>query len=208
MNPSLRRAVLAVFFGAFLLVGAASLGVAQQKRGNSAAETQSESSEQQHELYIKIINFVILVGGLAYVLVKVFPVGEILSRRSAEIRQGLEEGKKALAASQAQLAAVEDKLSHLEEEIAAFKAAAEREMESERQRLKREAAVDAEKVLETARVRLDAATRAARQELRISTARQALQHAEQMIRARLDPPARERLVSQFVSSLAGPERRN
>jgi F-type H+-transporting ATPase subunit b len=206
VKPSLRRTVLAICFGAFLFLGAASIGTAQQEHGSAAAETQSESSEQQHELYIKIINFVILVGGLSYLLRR--PIGQFFSQRSTDIRRGLEEGKKALEASQVQLAAVEDKLSHLEEEIAAFKAAAEREMESERQRLRREAAVDAEKLLETARVRLDAATRAARQELRISTARAALEHAEQMIRARLDPPARERLVSQFVSSLPRPERRN
>ncbi len=207
MNRRWRRTVLVVCFGV-LLLGAASLGIARQEHGAAAAETQSESSEQQHELIIKIVNFAILVAALAYLLRKVLPVGEILSRRSAEIRQALGEGKKALEAAQAQMAAVEEKLRHLDEEVAAFKAAAEQEMEAERQRIRREAAEDAEKILQTAQARLEAATRTARQELRISTAHEALQRAEQMIRTRLDEPARARLVSQFVSSLPGAERRN
>jgi F-type H+-transporting ATPase subunit b len=205
LNPPLRRAVLAICFGVCLL-GAASWGVARQERGGAAAEPESESSEQQHEFIIKIVNFVILVGGLTYLLRR--PTREFFSQRSTEIRRALEEGDKALRDSQVRLAAAEEKFRHLEEEIAAFKASAEREMEAERQRLRREAAADAEKLLETARARLESATRAARQELKISTAREALQIAEQMIRERLDPPARQRLVSQFVSSLPGPERRS
>jgi F-type H+-transporting ATPase subunit b len=188
------------------MLGAASLGLARQEHAGAAAKAESETSEQQHELVIKIINFAILVGALAYLSRR--PIREFFSQRSTEIRRALEEGSKALRDSQAQLGAVEEKLRHLEEEIAAFKASAAREMEAERQRLRQEAAADAEKLLQTARARLEAATRTARQDLRISTARLALQHAEQMIRERLDEPARERLVSQFVSSMPGAEQRN
>ena len=57
------------------------------------------------------------MGALAYILRK--PLADFFAQRSASIRSGLEEGRKALEASQAQLKAVEEKLQHLEEEIAA-----------------------------------------------------------------------------------------
>ena len=74
------------------------------------------------------------MGALGYVLRK--PAAEFFTSRSATIQKGLEEGRKALEASQAQMKVVEEKLKGLEAEIAAFKTSALREMEAERVRLK------------------------------------------------------------------------
>ncbi len=169
-------------------------------------EQSQEAAKERHELYFKIINFTLLAVALGYLLRK--PLAEFFAQRSEGIRKALEEGRAALEKSQAQLEAVEEKLKHLEEEIAAFKASAEKEMEAERKRLAEESAREAERILETARVRTDSATRAAKLDLRIFTAQQALQLAEQMIRDRLDEAARERLVSQFIATLGSEEKRN
>ena len=171
----------------------------EEEQGNTAAK-------ERHDLIIKIINFSLLVVALGYLLRK--PAREFFSQRSEDIRKALEEGRAALEKSQAQLSAVEEKLKHLEEEIAGFKASAEKEMEAERKRLAEESVREAEKILEMTRVRIDSATRAAKLELRTSTARQALQLAEQMIRDRMDDAARQRLVSQFISTLGSKEERN
>jgi F-type H+-transporting ATPase subunit b len=142
---------------------------------------------------------VLLAGGLGYVLRK--PLADFFSARSASIKRSLEEGRKALEASQAHLQAVEEKLRHLEEEIAAFKASAAWEMEVERQRLRQAVADEAEKILESARAQMETATRAAKIELRIYVAQQAVELGEELIRQRLDDASRSRLVSQFIARL-------
>ncbi len=165
-----------------------------------------EADAERHELYYKIINFALLAMALGYVLRK--PMKEFFSQRSSDIVKALEEGRAALKESQSKLAVVEEKLRHLDEVIAAFKATSEQEMQQERQRLREETAREAEKILETARARTDTAIRAAKLELKVYTAQEALRLAEQMIRARLDEPARARLVSQFIATLDAGERRS
>ena len=169
-------------------------------------DTAEEGKGETKELIYKTINFLILVGGLAYVLRK--PLADFFTQRSADIKGGLEEGRKALEASQTRLAAIEDKLKHLEEGIAAFKISAAREMGAERLRAQQAAAAEAEKMLESARSRMETTTRAAKLELRFFVAEEALKQAEQMIRGRLDDATRSRLVSQFVSKLDAKQNRN
>jgi F0F1-type ATP synthase membrane subunit b/b' len=164
-----------------------------------ATESEEEGKKEGRELTYKIINLSILVGVLAYFLRK--PAAEYFAQRSAAIRTGLEEGRKALEASQTQLKAVEEKLKHLEEEIAEFKAAAIREMEAERQRLKQAAAEAAEKIIQSARAQTEAAVRAAKLELKTYAAQEAVKSAEEIIRRRLDDAGRKKLVGDFLSEV-------
>jgi len=166
-------------------------------QGSEAAK--EEKPEPPHELLYKTINFAILVGGLAYLLRK--PMAEFFSSRSAGIQKRLDEGRKALEASQAQLQIVEGKLQRLEAEIAAFKDAAAREMEAERQRLQQAGAEEAARILEAARAQMDVALRGAKLELKDFAAKQAVTLAEELIRARLDDAGRRRMVAQFAATL-------
>jgi F-type H+-transporting ATPase subunit b len=165
-----------------------------------------KNSEPPHELLYKTINFVILVGGLGYVLRK--PMAEFFSSRSASIRKSLDEGRKALEASQAQLQAVEEKLRGLEAEIAAFKASALQEMEAERLRLQQASAEEAARILESARAQMDTALRGAKLDLKNYAVQQSVTRAEELIRTRLDEAGRRRLVTQFVAQLESKERKN
>jgi F-type H+-transporting ATPase subunit b len=164
-----------------------------------APESEEEGKKEGRELIYKIINVSILVGALAFLLRK--PVADFFGQRSASIRTGLEEGRKALEASQAQLKAAEEKLKHLEEEIADFKASAAREMEAESQRLKVAAAEAAEKIIQSARAQTDVAVRAAKLELKMYTAQQAVNLAEEIIRQRLDDAGRKKLVGDFLADV-------
>ncbi len=203
MSRSFRQAALFGLLG-ICLAGFASARVAWAQGPEKAAKP--ESSEPRHELLFKTINFVILVGGLAYVLRK--PVAEFFTSRSASIRKSLDEGRKALEASQAQLRVVEEKLKGLEAEIAAFKASALREMEAERQRLQQAGAEEAARILEAARAQTSTAVRGAKLELRNYAARKAVTLAEELIRTRLDDLTRRRLVTQFAATLESRERKN
>jgi len=162
-----------------------------------APEGEEQGKKEGRELLYKFINLSLLVGALAYLLRK--PVADFFAQRSASIRKGLEEGRKALEASQVQLKTVEEKLLHLEEEIAAFKASAGREMEAERQRLKLVEAEEAQKILQAARAQTEVAVRAAKLELKSYAAEQAVELSEEMIRRRLDEAGRKKLVEDFLA---------
>ena len=161
MIRTLRQAALFGLLG-ICLAGFAAPRVAWSQGSEPAAK--EKNSEPPHELLYKAINFVILVGGLGYVLRK--PMAEFFSSRSASIQKSLDEGRKALEASQAQLQAVEEKLRGLEAEIAAFKASAVREMEAERQRMQQTSAEEAARILESARAQTDTAVRGAKLDLK------------------------------------------
>jgi F-type H+-transporting ATPase subunit b len=201
----LRRALARGLFAACLLGLAGSPASARTftlNRSLACARApggEAEGKREGRELLYKFINFSLLVGALVYLLRK--PLADFFAQRSASIRKGLEEGRKALEASQAQLKAVEEKLLHLEEEIAAFKASAAQEMEVERQRLKLAAGEEAEKILQAARAQTEAAVRAARLELKSYAAEQAVELAEAIIRRRLDEAGRKKLVSDFLAGV-------
>jgi F-type H+-transporting ATPase subunit b len=206
---ALCRALARGFFAACLMglmgpsASARAFTVSRSLSSARAPEGEAESKKEGRELVYKFINLSLLVAALVYLLRK--PLADFFAQRSAAIRKGLEEGRKALEASQAQLKTVEEKLQHLEEEIAAFKASAEREMEAEHQRLKLAASEEAEKILQAARARTEVAVRAAKVELKGYAAEQAVQLAEEIIRRRLDEAGRKRLVSDFLAEVKSRE---
>jgi F-type H+-transporting ATPase subunit b len=197
----LRRAALFSLLGV-CLAGCALPCVAQAP----GAAAKEENSEPPHALLYKTINFVILVGALGYLLRK--PLSDYFRSRSAKIKQGLEEGRKALEASQARLREIEARLARLESEIAAFKDAALREMDAERQRMHQASAEEAARILESARAQTETAIRSARLELKRYAAGQAVGLAEQMIGSRLDDAGQRRLVTRFSATMEPKERKN
>jgi F-type H+-transporting ATPase subunit b len=172
----------------------------------SAILQSGQPAAESHEGAYRIINFLIMFAALVYFLRR--PLKDFFADRSDEIRRGLEEGRKALAAAEARMAEVEAKVSNLSNEIAAFKADSERAMEAERERLKQSAEAEAKRLMEFAQTQIESATRAAKGELKRFAAGQAVELAEAAIRQRLDDPARRGLVDRFVHDLKNPEVQN
>jgi F0F1-type ATP synthase membrane subunit b/b' len=85
--------------------------------------------------------------------------------------------------------------------MAAFRAAALKEMEEEHARMRRATEREAEKMMESVRVQMDVAGRQARLELRLYAAEQAVALAEEVVTRRMDDARQRRLVSQFVEKL-------
>ncbi len=201
----LRRPLLLLLLSAGIIAATRITNASSLKAGlGPAPGEQEESRSESRELIFKLFNFILLAGGLAFVLRR--PLSEFLKQRSDAIRNNLEEGRKALQASQAQLSAVEEKLRRLEEEIRAFKESAGREMAAERDRIRRETQEEAKRIIESVRVLAETARRAARLELRAYAVQQAVELAGRIIPERLDDSGRRRLVSQFVEGLDGSQR--
>ncbi len=145
------------------------------------------------------INFALLVGGVFYVLRR--PLGQFFSARTMAIRESLEDGRTALAAAERRLQAVEAKLQGFETEMAAFRAAALKEMEEEHARLRQATQQEAEKMMDSVRVQMEVAGRQARLELRLYAAEQAIALGGKAIAARMDTERQRRLVNQFMEKL-------
>lgn len=167
--------------------------------GEHAGKEESGGGSHEPSPIYRWINFMILVGGLAYVLRR--PLGQFFSERTDSIRKSLEDGRSALAAAEEKLYAVEKKLQGFEQEMAAFRAAALKEMEDEHARMHRATEQEAEKMTESVRVQMDVAGRQARLELRLYAAEQAVAWAEKVVAGRMDDVRHRRLVSQFVEKL-------
>ena len=197
-----------------VLMAGASPGAAREETTATQEHAETENSAAAHKSggashgpspVYRWINFAILVAGLAYVLRK--PLGLFFSERNASIHKGLEEGRKALAAAEEKLHAVEARLQHFEDEMAAFRAAALKEMEEEHARMRQATALEAERMMDSVRVQMDVASKQARLELRLYAAEQAVEMAAGVIAARVDDARQQRLVRQFVDRL-GPETGN
>jgi F-type H+-transporting ATPase subunit b len=203
VNGLVRRVLGLWFLAACLVVLARPVRASALQGEATTPENTAERRKENRELIYKTVNFLLLAGGLAYLLRK--PLSEFFTVRSASIHKGLEEGRKALEASQAQLAAVEQKLRRLDEEIQAFRDSAAREMEAERERMHQATAEEAAKILESARAQIATAIKAAKLELKIYAAQEGLKLAEEMIRGRMDDSTRHQLVSRFMEGLARKE---
>ena len=165
-----------------------------------------ETAAPSRERIYNIVNFLIVVLALVYLLRR--PLANFFADRADTIRQGLEEGRKAMAAADARMAEVEGKLSNLEKDVAAFKIESQAAMAAEGERLRQGAEAEARRLMDFAQSQIESAARAAQAELKRYAAGQAVELAEAMIRHRLDDPARRGLVSRFVRDLKNPEVQN
>ena len=166
---------------------------------SSAWFAAAEGSGSSHEELYKWVNFLIMVGVLAYFMRK--PLSNFFSDRLDSIQQALSKGKRAAEASEAKLAEIQRKLANVQREIEAFRADSEREMQAERERLKQSAGVEAQRIVDFAQVQIEAATGLAKVELKKYAARQAVEMADAMVRERMDDSVRQRLVGNFVAGL-------
>lgn len=165
-----------------------------------------EGINGSHELLFEAINFILLVGLLIYLYRKRGKA--FFDERSEAIRRSLEESRQALEKSQARLAEAERKLAGLQDEVRALKEQAEAEVADEQQRMRQTADDEARRIEEFAKARIQAATNAAKLELKDYVVEQALDQARGMIQQRMDEQNRERLVSFFLDDLGSKMKSN
>ena len=144
-----------------------------------------------------ILDFLILALLIYFGLKKSLP--SMFRTRTASIRQGIDEGRKASEEAARRLSEIEAKLARLSDEVNAMRAAAEQEAEAEAGRI--EAAVEQEKqhIVAATEAEIAAATRTARRELKAYAADLAVGLAERGIR--VDQATDEALVRSYTDQL-------
>jgi F-type H+-transporting ATPase subunit b len=164
------------------------------------------SAEEGHvspltDLLGKTINFVILFGGLAFLLAK--PLRKLLSEMGLAVKNTIQETAKAKTDAESKLASLLARMERLEQEAGAIKAEGEKEGEREKERILALARKESERIRVFAAQEIEALTRSARAELNAHAAELAVSVARARIERRLTPELHSRLIDESISRLDG-----
>ena len=146
------------------------------------------------------INFAIVFGLIAWGFAK---AGPYFRRNAEQISQRIAEGKHAREAAENQRRMVQEKMSHLDAEVAQLRADAQRANENEAQRIRALAKADAQNIERAGQAEIAAAEHAARLELKAFAGRVAVEQAEVLLRDQMTAGTEAALFRAFVESLEG-----
>jgi F-type H+-transporting ATPase subunit b len=187
----MRRATLAVALG----LAFASYAAPQE----SSATQKNEADQGDKWIWWKWANFVILAGGLGYLIRKNVP--QLFQKQSADIQSALAEAAKIKQDAAAYAASIETRLANLQDELQQLRERAHSEMTAESERIRRETEHHLQRIREQTAQEIELMTRAAKDELRKYAAELAIGLAEERIRFRMNPETQDRLVNGFVHDL-------
>lgn len=146
------------------------------------------------------LNFAILA--VLIVLISKSKLPAMFRTRTGEIQRGIIEARKASEDANRRLAAIEERLARLDGEVSEMRAAAEKEVAAEEQRINQAAEEDRRKIVQSAEAEIAATAKMARRELKAYTAELAIALAEKRIQ--VDPQTDRALVRNFVEQLNQP----
>jgi len=148
----------------------------------------------------KVVNFLILFGGLTFVARK--PVKAMLAKRAVDVGESIAQAEKDRAASESLAAESRAKLAGLEAEVGALKAEAEEAGRRETGRIARAAREEAERLKKLTRQELDEQVRLGVRELKAYAAARATELARERIRKRLTPEVQSALIERSIDRLS------
>lgn len=159
----------------------------------------------QHAYWLAVVlNFVVVAAVLGWAGRKYLP--GMFRDRTASIQRAMEEARRASEDANRRLGEIESRLSRLDAEIAAMKAAGEKDVAAEEARIKAAAEEDARKIVQSAEQEIAAAAKAARRDLTAYAADLAIGLAKKQIH--VDAGTDASLVRSFSDKLTGAEGNN
>ena len=195
--------------GLILLAGLAAWAPAAGATAEPAAQSQAAEHEKSSGegktgdlTGWKWANFVVLAGGLGYLIGK--NAGPFFAARSQQIRKDMVEAGDQKKEADARVAAVEQRLAGLESEIASLRAESQREAQAETSRMAQQTTLEMAKIQTQAEQEIASAAKAARTDLKRYSAQLAVGLAAGKIRERMTPAVEDALVEGFVRDLDGP----
>ena len=151
------------------------------------------------ELVGKAVNFVILFGGLIFVLYK--PLKAMLGKRAVDIQEDLAGANSRRGEAERKYAESTSRLSGLEEEIRLIKEEAEEEGRLEKERISRAAAAEAEKIKKYTDQEITELLRGGLQALKSFAVERATDIARERIRERLTEKDQAALIDKSIERL-------
>jgi len=149
----------------------------------------------------KTLNFIILFGGLAYLLSK--PLRNYLQKRSLEIKQSLEEAENSRQEAEDKLKEAKAQLEDLGERITQIKKEAESTGQSEKDRIIKEAKREAERIKRLTQQEIELLIEAGIREIKGYTIEMAAVLAQERIKKRMTPQDHSLLIDKCIERLSG-----
>ena len=180
-------AVLAVFVA---------VGVVFASSGGGHGES---SFDKGKDLIWRIMNFVVLAGGLTFLLKK--PIAKGLESRRQGIRDQLDDLEKRKQKAEKELSEYQQKLNQLEKEVEKIVAEYVRDGEVFKAKIIEEAKASAEKLRGQAKKNIEHEFEKAKKELRSEMAAQAVVMAEELIKKRINDKDQERIIGEYLEKV-------
>ena len=162
------------------------------------------SAEESHPSPIKdflgkVVNFLVLFGGLAYLLRK--PLGSFLQERSDSLAKILKGAKKSREEASERLGEIESRMENLDDEVEQLRQEAESEGQALHQRTIEGAKKDAERLKRFARSEIEMLTKDAIREIKEYTADIAADLVRKRIRDRVTEEHQSSLIDKSIERL-------
>lgn len=165
-----------------------------------SGQAKQESAEQGDPwIWWKWANFIILVGGLGYLVGKHAPA--FFKQKSEGIDEAIRVASQLKKDAEDRAAKIEARWAGLKQEIESLRDTSRSEMKTEGERIARETAQHLDKIRISSAQEIELMTRAGREGLRCYSAGLALDLAEQKIHSRMDKDTQETLVDGFLQDL-------
>lgn len=164
-----------------------------------ASAEEGTSSSGLMDFLGKALNFLLLFGGLAFVLAK--PIRAFIAARVESVRKALAEAASSREEAEKELEEVKARLAGLGDEARRIREAGESLGLKDKARITELAAREAEKIKAMAREEIEARALASRRELRRYAAELAVSLARSRIESRLTPELQNRLIDESIDTL-------
>ena len=151
----------------------------------------------------KFVNLAVFVGVMIFILTRKVKLGEAFRTRSENIKRALARAREERDAALAKLKEVEERLAHLDQEVAAIREQHVREAAEERERIAKSTEKEIAKLSEQAQREIETAGKVAKKELRRFTAEQSVLLAEELIVREMKPEDETRLINRSIEELGG-----
>jgi len=163
-----------------------------------SAEEEEHSSGLIDFLW-KTANFIILFGGLTYLLYK--PIRRFLEKRTQDIQSSLKEAEDSRKDAEQKLKEIETRLAGLEKEIEKIMKEAESEGQRGKEEILKRAQQETERIKYFAKQEIDAIIRSRIRELREYSAALATALAEERIKRKMSPELQSQLIDRSIERL-------
>jgi len=197
------QGVRALFFSYSLFAIQCSLLFAAAAFASGGGGEEAASAGSIIKSYIwQIINFLILVGALAFMMKKMDLKG-YFKKRTELIEQSLREAREAKELAQKALAEVEERLKTKDSEIENIIAAARQSGEKEKARLVEEGDKLKARILEQARTNIDYEVKRAKEAIKEEAVEIALELAEKKLKEKLSKDEQLKLLEESLAKIEG-----
>jgi len=150
-------------------------------------------------LFVRAVNFVIAVGVLVWVFTRVVSLSKFFEHRRMAIENDLAERSRELQRAKERLAAIQERVRHQEEEVAALVAAGDTDGEAEAKQILEASREQAARIAHQVTVAAAQAEKHLVQEVRRTVVERACVNAEGLIAESIGDEDQERLVEEVLS---------